>query len=220
MVPLRHDSAAAGAVDASARRGFPGRNHAAVSRYTRCVKRACIDAVGGNCRRRRSAAALAGDWTQVQDAGRSSACDLGLALDHDQRVAGVRQALHHADDVLDVALVRLIEGFVQHEQRRPERCRRGSRLIPLYFSLERRRRSASGSRASTSTRKRSRARIPPAAGRSHHRAAAAGRAARDGSAAAAASDRRTDNPEARRPPRARRDTARAGKRAPDRGRGR
>ncbi len=61
------------------------------------------------------AAAFAGAGTQVQDAVRLEH-DLRIVLDHDERVARVTQALHHADDPLHVARVQADRGFVQHEE--------------------------------------------------------------------------------------------------------
>src|SRR5207302_787749 len=62
------------------------------------------------------AAALAGPGPQVEDAV-GLQHDLWIVLDHEQRIAGVPQALHDADDAPHVARVQADGGLVEHEQR-------------------------------------------------------------------------------------------------------
>ena len=65
-------------------------------------------------------AALAGAGAEVEDAV-GLQHDLRIVLDHHQRVAGIAQALHHADDALHVARVQADRGLIEHEQRVDER---------------------------------------------------------------------------------------------------
>src|SRR6267143_1515953 len=69
--------------------------------------------------------------------------DLRIVLDHNERVAGVAQALHHADHATHVARVQADRGFVQHEERIDERSaeRRGE-VDALHLSARERARLA------------------------------------------------------------------------------
>ena len=79
------------------------------------------------------AAALTGPGAQVQDPVRLQH-DLRVMLDHDQGVAGIAQALHHADDAQHVARVQPDRGFIEHEQRVDERgTERGGQVDALHF---------------------------------------------------------------------------------------
>ncbi len=66
------------------------------------------------------AAALAGAGAHVDQAV-GGEHDRGVVFDHDQRVAGVAQALHRLDDAVQVARVQADAGFVEHEQRVDQR---------------------------------------------------------------------------------------------------
>jgi hypothetical protein len=66
------------------------------------------------------AAALAGAGAHVEDAV-GLEHDLRVVLDHHQRVAGVAQAAHDADDAAHVARVQADGGLVEHEQRVDQR---------------------------------------------------------------------------------------------------
>ena len=60
---------------------------------------------------------------------------LGVVLDHDQRVAGIAQPLHHADDAADVACVKTDGGFVEDEQGIHERgAERRGEIDPLHLT--------------------------------------------------------------------------------------
>jgi hypothetical protein len=88
------------------------------------------------------ATARAGAGTDVQQAV-GMAHDLRVVLDHDQRVAGVLQALHHADHAFHVARVQADRRFVEHEQRVDQRgAERGRQVDALHFAAGQRARLA------------------------------------------------------------------------------
>ncbi len=58
--------------------------------------------------------------------------DLRIVLDHDERIAGIAQPLHHADDAPHVARVQTDGRLVEHEQRVDQRgAERGGEIDPL-----------------------------------------------------------------------------------------
>ncbi len=61
--------------------------------------------------------------------------DLRVVLDHDQRIAGVAQAVHDADDAADVAGMQPDGRLVQHEQGVDQRgAERGGEIDALYLA--------------------------------------------------------------------------------------
>ncbi len=80
------------------------------------------------------AAAGARSRTDVEQAvGRKH--DLRVVFDHDQRVAGIAQLVHHADDAAHVARMQADRRFVEHEQRVHQgRAERGCEIDPLHFA--------------------------------------------------------------------------------------
>ena len=95
-------------------------------------------AAGANLLRRAEeddvAAALAGARADVQDAVRFQH-DLGIVLNHDQRVTRIAQLLHHGDDPLHVARMQADGGLVEHEQRVDQRgTQRSGQVDPLHFT--------------------------------------------------------------------------------------
>ncbi len=88
------------------------------------------------------AAALAGARAHVHDAV-GLQHDLRVVLDHNERISGIPQALHHADDAAHVARVQADRGFVQHEKRIDERGpERGGEIDALHFAAGERARLA------------------------------------------------------------------------------
>ena len=69
--------------------------------------------------------------------------DLRVVLDHDERVAGVAQALHHVDHAAHVARVQADRGLVEHEERVDERgAERGGEVDALHLAAGERARLA------------------------------------------------------------------------------
>ncbi len=88
------------------------------------------------------AAALARTGAQVHDAV-GLEHDLRIVLDHHERISGIPQALHHADDAAHVARVQADRGFVQHEKRVDERgAERGGEIDALHLAAGERARLA------------------------------------------------------------------------------
>ena len=84
------------------------------------------------------AAALAGAGAEVENAV-GLQHDLRIVLDHHQRVAGVAQPLHHADDALHVARMQADGGLIEHEQRVDERrAERRGEIDPLHLAARER----------------------------------------------------------------------------------
>ena len=83
-----------------------------------------------------------GPGPDVEDAvGREH--DLRIVLDHDQRVAGVAQPLHHADHAAHVARMQADRRLVEHEQRVDQRgAERGGEIDALHFAAGQRARLA------------------------------------------------------------------------------
>ena len=68
---------------------------------------------------------------------------LRVVFDHHQRVAGIAQALHDADDAADVSRVQADGRLIQHEQRTDQgRAERGGEVDALYFAAGERARLA------------------------------------------------------------------------------
>ncbi len=65
--------------------------------------------------------------------------DLRIVLHHQQRVAGVADALHHRDDAAHVARMQADRGLIEHEQRIDQRgAERGREVDALYFAARER----------------------------------------------------------------------------------
>ena len=83
-------------------------------------------------------AAFSGARSEVQHAV-GGQHDLGIVLDHDQRVAGAAQAPHDADHAVHVTRVQPDRRFVKHEQRVDQRgAQRGGQIDPLHLSARQR----------------------------------------------------------------------------------
>ena len=80
------------------------------------------------------AAVFAGSGSDIEHAIRGLH-HLRIVLDHDQRVAGVAQALHDADDAVDVARMQADRRLIEHEQGVDQRSaeRRGE-IDPLHLA--------------------------------------------------------------------------------------
>ncbi len=80
------------------------------------------------------AAVFAGSRSDIEHAiGRLH--HLGIVLDHDQRVAGVAQAVHDADDAVDVAWMQSDRRLIQHEQGVDQRgAERRGEVDPLHLA--------------------------------------------------------------------------------------
>jgi len=77
---------------------------------------------------------LPGPRSQIEDAV-GLEHDLWVVLDHDERVAGIAQALHHADDPLHVARMQPDGGLIENEQCVDERgAERGREVDALHLA--------------------------------------------------------------------------------------
>ncbi len=74
------------------------------------------------------AATLTGTRPHVQDAIRSTN-HIRIVLYHQQRIAGIAQALQHTDQSVNVARMQPDAGFIQHEQRIDQRRAQSCRQI-------------------------------------------------------------------------------------------
>ena len=65
--------------------------------------------------------------------------DLRIVFHHEQRVAGVTQPVHDADDALHIAGMQSDGGFIQHEQRVHQRStERGGEVDALHLTARQR----------------------------------------------------------------------------------
>src|SRR3954454_20786018 len=84
------------------------------------------------------AAVLAGSRAHIENTIRRKH-DLRLVLDHDQRVAGIAQTPHDADDTLHVARVQADRRLIEDEESVDERsAQRRCQIDALYFSARER----------------------------------------------------------------------------------
>ncbi len=102
--------------------------------------------VGGDLGRRAArddvAAALAGAGADLEQLV-GGHHHLRVVLDHHQRVAGVAQPRHHAEDAADVARMQADRGLVEHEQRIHQRgAERGGQVDALHLAARQRARLA------------------------------------------------------------------------------
>ena len=83
-------------------------------------------------------AVLAGTGTEVEQSV-GLLHDLRIVLHHEQRVAGVAQPVHDADDALHIAGMQSDRGFIQHEQGVHQRsAERGGEVDALHLTARQR----------------------------------------------------------------------------------